>query len=120
MVPEPRQKDPFTRLIVCNDTGEKIWFALGRWMRPDDQHYKFEGWWRVEPRACKGPFTFMKAAYFIYGYSATREWPGESRFCIRTRNFNYFRNGVGSCSEASKLFKKRMASEDETRITFSD
>lgn len=81
---------------VCNATQELVGVAIGYRARTG---WITEGWWHVEPAACKtlieGPLA--SRYYYVYAEDALRggRWDGPISMCVAEREFKI--TGVNDC-----------------------
>ncbi|HMQ57877.1 MAG TPA: DUF1036 domain-containing protein [Rhizobiaceae bacterium] len=81
---------------VCNSTSELVGVAIGYRAQAG---WITEGWWRIEPAACK---TLISGAlssryYYLYAEDAARggRWEGPIRMCVAETEFKI--NGIEDC-----------------------
>ncbi|OJU48038.1 MAG: hypothetical protein BGO03_04610 [Mesorhizobium sp. 61-13] len=115
-----KPSSPYFNLTVCNKSSVRLWLAMGYRLNKGDQLWTFDGWWRFDPGQCRSGWRFLKGYTYFHGYSSSGKWGNDARFCVRSKNFHYLRDGKGKCSERSELFTERLVEKDEYTYSFTD
>lgn len=112
--PKPQQpQSPYVDFTLCNRTNQTIYVAYGAKRDVDDQYWKFSGWRHVEGQHCDLLGRFVKGYIYIHGDGARDgKWGKDKSFCVKTAKFDYYRDGVGQCSERTEKFSEILAKSD--------
>jgi len=79
------------QFTVCNDSPEVAYVAVGHW---DNYSHVSEGWWIVQPGACKITYSgrLEWQWYYVYGQTAVdasgdyKVWSGDFPLCVHWPN----------------------------------
>jgi len=74
-------------LKFCNHTKESVSVAIG--YSSDTKQWTSEGWWTIDPNACKVPVGGVLKAryYYYYADSDSNKWDGDYIFCTKDEKF---------------------------------
>jgi len=104
--PSPASAD----LRLCNKYSSEISVALAYYSKSSGEWIS-EGWWVVEPDACKTPLSgdLNERYYYVYAYSAeSGTWSGDYYFCMAKPDEFKFTSAddESSCDSSWQGFRK--------------
>ncbi len=81
----------------------------------------FSGWRHVVGQHCDLLGRFVKGYIYVFGEGErSGKWEGDKSFCVKRRKFDYYRDGVGKCSERTEKFNEILAKTDKYTYGLTD